>query len=276
MAKDINLTSQEWCDIVFEGKNKTYGAYEMRQSSSKRHLMALLFIAVFAVLIGILPTLIATVSEAVSSRQTSGSLTDDVKIVEVDPLEKEQEILEDLTREPPPPPMKPTMQFIAPVMASADEIEDKDRLKDQETLQKSDVQISIADIVGEDVEDAIDIADLERDRLLAEEENKIYVGVEVQPQFPGGETELMKYIRDNLKYPTIAQENNEQGRVVIQFVVNKKGEVSNVIVLRGLSAACDKEAIRVVQSMPKWIAGKQNGVPVNVYYTLPIVYKLQN
>ena len=275
MAKDINLTSQEWCDIVFEGKNKTYGAYEMRQSSSKRHLIALLFIAVFAVLIGVLPTLVATVSEVVK-KQNSGSITDDVKIVEVDPLEKEQEILENLTREPPPPPLKPTMQFIAPVMASAEDIEDKDRLKDQETLQKSDVQISIADIVGEDVEDAIDFADLERDRLLAEDENRIYVGVEVQPEFPGGEKELMKYIRDNLKYPTIAQENNEQGRVVIQFVVNKKGEVSNVIVLRGLSAACDKEAIRVVQSMPKWIAGKQNGVPVNVYYTLPIVYKLQN
>ena len=277
MAKDINLASQEWCDIVFEGKNKTYGAYEMRQSSSKRHLIALLFITIFAVLIAVLPTLVATV-EGVVKKPASGPLEGEVQIVTVDPLEEEIQKIEELRAEPPPPPLKPTMQFIAPEMADASAITEENVLKDQETLQKSEVQISIADVVGENVENAIDIADLERDRQFVEDENKIYVGVEEQPQFPGGERELLKYVRDNLKYPTISQENNIQGTVVIRFVVNKQGEVSNVEVLqnRGADAACEREAIRVVQSMPRWIAGKQNGVPVNVYYTLPIVYRLQN
>ena len=272
MAKDINLTSQEWCDIVFEGKNKTYGAYEMRQSSSKRHLTALLIIAVFAVLIAVLPALVATV-EGVIKKPVSGPITDDIVIV--DPLEKDEiQKLEELRQEPPPPPLKPTMQFIAPVMAAAEEIEDKDRLINQDELQKSDIQISVATVDGENVEGAVDIADVLEQQRIAEEENKIYVGVEENPQFPGGEKELFKYIKDNLKYPTMAQENNIQGRVVVQFVVNKKGEVSNVVILQKLDPACDKEAVRVVQSMPKWIAGKQNGVAVNVYYTLPIVYRL--
>ena len=276
MAKDINLASQEWCDIVFESKNKAYGAYEMRQSSSKRHLVALMIIVVFAVLIAVLPALVATV-EGVIKKPTSGPLEGTIEVIN-DPLAEEMEKLEQLRQEPPPPPLKPTMQFIAPVMANAEDIDDENVLKDQETLQKSEIQISVFDEIGVDTEEAVDRADLERDRLLAEADDKIYVGVEEQPQFPGGERELLKYVRDNLRYPTISQENNIQGTVVVRFVVNKKGEVSGVEILqnRGADAACEKEAIRVVQSMPKWIAGKQNGVPVNVYFTLPIVYRLQN
>ena len=273
MAKDINLTSQEWCDIVFEGKNKAYGAYEMRQSSSKRHLIALLLVAVLAILIAVLPTLVATVAEAV--RRQSDALTEETRIVAVDPLEEEIKKMEELRTEPPPPPLKPTMQFIAPEMADASEIDDDSRMINQEDLQKSKVQISIANVEGENVEGAIDIADLGEINKISEDDTQIYVGVEIQPQFPGGEVELMKYIKDNLRYPVVAIENNIEGRVTLRFVVNKKGEVSNVEILRGLDPACDKEAIRVVQSMPKWVPGKQNGVSVNVYYTLPISYKLQ-
>ena len=116
----------------------------------------------------------------------------------------------------------------------------------------------------------------EKEKEVEEDENKIYVVVEEQPQFPGGEKELFKYIRDNL-LQTFGTVHGMSGSVVVRFVVNKQGEVTNVEVLqnRGVDAACEKEAIRIIESMPLWIPGKQNGIAVNVYYILPVVFKLQ-
>jgi TonB family protein len=142
-------------------------------------------------------------------------------------------------------------------------------------LAETKIQISIATVEGEDVEGAIDIAELDKPKAIVEDKEEIYYGVEIPPSFPGGEDEMMKYILDNLVYPALAAKNGIEGRVTIRFVVNKKGEITDVTVLRGLDPSCDEEVIRVVKSMPKWVPGKQNGVNVNVYYTLPIVYKLQ-
>ena len=105
--------------------------------------------------------------------------------------------------------------------------------------------------------------------------DKVFDMVEQMPQFPGGPSELMKYIADHMKYPTIAQENGTQGRVTCQFVVGSDGSVRDVKVLRGVDPYLDKEAIRVIKSMPKWIPGKQNGKAVSVKYTVPIIFKLQ-
>ena len=110
--------------------------------------------------------------------------------------------------------------------------------------------------------------------VMVVEDEKPYEAVEQMPTFPGGETELMKFIRDNLRYPVIAKENGIQGRVILRFVISKTGTIKNVTVLRSLDPTCDKEAIRLIKSMPKWIPGKQNGYNVPVYFTLPIVFKL--
>ena len=121
-----------------------------------------------------------------------------------------------------------------------------------------------------------DIADLQEVITQApEEKEEPYTMVEQMPQFPGGPAELMKYISKNLRYPAIAQENGIQGRVILRFVVTAEGNVEDVQVLRSLDPYCDKEAVRVVQSLPKWIPGKQNGRNVPVYYTCPIVFRLQ-
>ena len=95
------------------------------------------------------------------------------------------------------------------------------------------------------------------------------------PQFPGGNAELMRYLSANIKYPTIAAENGIEGRVVLKFVVGKDGGISNIQVVRALDPSCDKEAVRVVKGMPKWIPGMQNGHAVAVYFTLPVLFKLQ-
>ena len=94
------------------------------------------------------------------------------------------------------------------------------------------------------------------------------------PTFPGGEAELMKFMSENLKYPVIAQENGIQGRVILRFVVSKTGAIENIQVVRSVDPTCDKEAIRMVKSMPRWIPGKQNGNNVPVYFTLPVLFKL--
>ena len=136
--------------------------------------------------------------------------------------------------------------------------------------------ISIADVVGNDEEHGQDIADLKQIVTEAEpEEEKVFEMVEQQPQFPGGMQELMKYIRDNLRYPVIAQENGTQGRVIVGFVVGSNGKIRDVKVLRSVDPYLDKEAVRVVESMPSWIPGRQNGQAVSVKYTLPIQFKLQ-
>lgn len=103
----------------------------------------------------------------------------------------------------------------------------------------------------------------------------VFTVVEKMPQFPGGESELLKYIGDNLKYPVNAQKNGIQGRIYIRFIINKSGKVENAEVLRSLDPECDKEALRVVNAMPEWTPGEQKGEKVSVYYTLPITYKLK-
>ena len=104
---------------------------------------------------------------------------------------------------------------------------------------------------------------------------KTYDAVEVMPEFPGGSAELLKYLSTHIKYPTMSQEMGSQGRVIVQFVVDKDGTISNPEVVRGVDPYLDKEAIRVISSMPKWTPGVQNGKKVRVKYTVPVSFRLQ-
>jgi len=270
MAKDINLNSADWCDIVFEGRNKNYGAFKMRQTSSKRHALAFIVDLVFAGFISVLPTLIAKVKELTQSHEAMTEVTTLSNLKLEDQLKEEN--IERAVEAPPPPPLKSTIKFTAPVITD-EEIAEGDEMKSQEELTTSKVTISVADVRGTDEEHGVDIADLEEHKVIVEE--KPLYGVEQMPQFPGGEEALMKFITDNLRYPPVAAEVGTEGRVTIRFVVSKTGEVINVEVIRGLDPSCDREAVRVVKMMPKWIPGRQNGRNVPVYYTLPIVYRLQ-
>ena len=143
-------------------------------------------------------------------------------------------------------------------------------------LTESKVAISIADVKGNDELNGMDIAELKEVIVkAAEPETKPYTMVQQMPQFPGGTQELMAYIAKHLKYPEIAQENGVEGRGFIRFVVSETGAVEEIEVLRSLDPYCDKEAIRVIASLPNWIPGKQNGRNVPVFYTLPIIFRLQ-
>jgi periplasmic protein TonB len=265
MAK-IDLTSFEWRELVFQGKNKEYGAYKLRSDSDKRHNIAMIIIAVVAVVGFSLPKLIemATPKQKIVNVDVMKMSTLDKAVVKND-VKKVEPVA-------PPPALKSSIKFVAPVIAKDEEV--KEEFKSQEQLTNTKVAISIADVKGND-EKGKDIADIKQAVTQVEEPDHVYQVIEQMPQYPGGESELMSYIAKNLKYPVIAQENGIQGKVILRFVVSKSGVVDKIEVVRSLDPACDKEAVRVVKTLQRWIPGKQNGVNVSVYYTLPIAFKLE-
>ena len=167
-----------------------------------------------------------------------------------------QQTTQETTRPPPPPPV----QEVEVLNVVEDDVETESI--EINTEDDKDVEVVIAAPVEAPVEE--------------EEEEVVFVVVETMPEFPGGQQALFKYLSENVKYPVIAQENGIQGRVICQFVVNKDGSIVDVEVVRsGGDASLDKEAVRVIKSMPKWKPGKQRGKAVRVKYTVPVNFRLQ-
>ncbi len=270
MQRNIDINSQEWCDIVFEGKNKQYGAYELRSLSSERHLRALILIAVFFVCSLFLPILFKTVMPKKKERMVEVTSLADLKVEETKPKEE-------IITAPPPPPLKSSIKFTPPVIKPDEEVAEEDEVKTQETLNETKITISVADVKGTDEENGMDVADLDENQQITEEvtEEQVFVIVEQMPSFPGGEDALRKFIAKSIKYPVIAQENGVQGKVYVTFVVDKDGSVTNAKIARGVDPSLDKEALRVVNGLPKWVPGKQGGKPVKVSFTVPISFVLQ-
>ena len=168
--------------------------------------------------------------------------------------------IQQTTQETPPPPPPPAPVEVEVLNVVEDDVEVEEIQINTE--DDKDVEVVIVPPVEAPVEE--------------EEEEVIFVVVESMPEFPGGPQAMMKYIAENIKYPVIAQENGIQGRVICQFVVEKDGKVSDIQVVRSSGeASLDKEAVRVINSMPKWKPGKQRGKPVRVKYTLPVNFRLQ-
>lgn len=278
MKNLINLNSSEWCDIVFEGKNKSYGAYEMRQSSTKRHLIAFGAMLLLVAIIAALPSIVSTVKAATTGPNEGydGEYTM-ATIVDITPPIEEPKIPDMVVPEPPKL-IAAEMRFVPPTIVE-DELVDPDKaLTSMEDLTKSKITIGKHQILDGSLDkEAVRLDDIREFEKVVEpvkEKGPVTIA-EVMPQFPGGEKEMYSYINNNLRYPTVAQENGTQGKVTIRFVVGKSGEILDAQILKGFDIACDKEALRVVKSMPRWIPGKQNGVPVQVYFTLPITFRLK-
>lgn len=268
----VDLSSQAWCDLIFNGKNKAYGAYKMRENSPKRHNIAVVLVIVIALIGFSIPALIKMATP--KQKEVMTEVTTLSQLEEPEVKQEEMKRVEPVA--PPPPALKSSIKFTAPVIKKDEEVRDEDEIKSQTELTETKVAISIADVKGNDEANGKDIADLKQVVTQAPaQEEQVFDMVEQMPTFPGGTAELMKYIADHVKYPTIAQENGTQGRVICQFVVGSDGTVRNVTVLKKLDPYCDKEAVRVIMNMPKWIPGKQNGKAVSVKYTVPIVFRLQ-
>ncbi len=275
MARNIQLNSTDWCDIVFTGKNKSYGAYALRQSSSKRHILAFLVVLIFVGVVAGLPSFLNAVNPP---KEYVQNVTDIYTIGVLDEPEQEEQIIEPLIT-PPPTPIINSQQFTPPVVTPDELVNSERELVSQQELNESTALITNVTVETNN-RTGIDPGELQREQRQIinqppQEPNKVFDMVEVMPQFPGGNAELMRYLSANIKYPTIAAENGIEGRVVLKFVVGKDGGISNIQVVRALDPSCDKEAVRVVKGMPKWIPGMQNGHAVAVYFTLPVLFKLQ-
>ena len=274
----IDLISSDWVDLVFEGRNKAYGAYRLRKSTTKRNILAM----VAVVLLLIVAFIILTVKNFVDEQRAKVAMTQVAELTNYDQPKKKAEVKQKKVEVEPErvvERVKSSIKFTAPVIKKDEEVKPDEELKTQDELMSTKTAIGTFDVKGNDDANG---EILKAKEVIAEpeppkheEENKVFDIVEQQPLFPGGPAALMKYLSENTKYPVVAQENGVQGRVTVQFVVEKDGSISDVHVLRGVDPSLDKEAVRVVKSMPRWTPGKQNGITVRVNYRVPVLFSLQ-
>lgn len=272
----IDLISNAWCDLVFEGKNQAYGAYKLRKGTSKRNLWSIIIVLIAAVAI-----FSAIAIKNVIEANQKVAVTTAVELSKIDktPKVEKKKVTPKIEQPKVVEKVKSSIKFTAPVIKKDSEVKPEEEMKTQEDLQKTKTTIGAFNVVGNDEIDGEvfkakeEIAQPEPPKN--EEENKVFDVVEEQPSFPGGQGALMSWLHDNIKYPVVAAENGIQGKVIVQFIVGKNGSISNVKVLRSVDPSLDKEAVRVVSNMPNWTPGKQNGASVNVRFTLPVTFRLQ-
>ena len=272
----VDLISNAWCDLVFEGRNQTYGAYSLRKGTGKRNLWSLLIVLIAAVVIFSAIAIKNVIQANQRVAVTTGVELSQIQTKKQPKVEKKAPVKIEQPKQVER--VKSSIKFTAPVIKKDEEVKPEEEMKNQDDLQKTKTTIGAFNVQGNDevggevLKAKEEIAQPEPPK---EEENKVFDVVEEQPSFPGGQGALMSWLSENIKYPVIAAENGVQGRVIVQFVVSKTGSISDVKVVRGVDPSLDREAVRVVSAMPKWTPGRQNGTTVNVRYTLPVTFKFK-
>jgi protein TonB len=247
-------------DIVFEIRNKEYGAYKLRKKYNRTVLIALVIGIIILGTAVITPYLNA---KALENRQKRSERQVEIKMENLDTPNEQ-------VAPPPPPPPPPAdvvqqAKYVPPVVVDTIKPEDN-----QQLMTADEAQVEVKN------EEAVEVVAEVKEEVQEEDpEATPFVIVEEMPMFPGGEAELLKYIAEHTNYPEVAKENNIQGRVFIRFCVTSKGGVSQVSILKGVDPELDKEAIRVVNTLPAFKPGKQGGKPVPVWYSVPIIFKLK-
>ena len=254
----LDLLKNQWLEIVFEGRNKNYGAYELRKSITKNTIRAFIIgTLVFGIAVSI-PTILRMIPD--SSEETT--LDQKITTVKLPPKEKPKE---NLPPPPPPPPKVDQVKFVKPVVAKAEEVveeivvikEIKDKTIGKETI-KGDPD---ADLTVEPVGTGV--------AAVVEEDNTVYntAGIEVKPEFPGGIEKFYSFVQKNYNMP---DQEGLKGKVSVTFVVEKDGSLTDIKVLRDIGYGTGKEAIRVLKATPRCNPGEQNGKKVRCTFSLPI------
>jgi periplasmic protein TonB len=259
--KPIEEKEEQFNEIIFENRNKEYGAYALRASYKKRMLIAL-SVSLTAFLLAVSFPLIAAylnkTHNFVEYKTVDAELYNPNNKTEATP--------------PPPPPPPPTdpvanKRFVAPTVVGIDSVEtnfstDIDSVKNEPVPLKEE-------IISTEIK-----PDVKKESII---DNKVYDLIDIQefPSFPGGDEEWMNFIVQNIQYPRMAIESGTSGTVFLKFVIEPDGSISNVSSIRPLGFGCDEEAVRVLKMLKKWNPGKQNGKAVRVWFTLPIKFTLQ-
>ncbi|MDR6763093.1 protein TonB [Flavobacterium sp. 2755] len=258
----LDIIKNTWLDIVFEGRNKIYGAYELRKSNNKTTVKALIIGSIifsFAVAAPLIASFLPDSGE--------DEVDNNVKIATVKLPPKKEEVKPNQPPPPPPPPKVDQVKFTKPVVAKAEEVTEdppkieelKDKKVGSETIKGDpDAVLTVDEPVGTGPVSQV-----------VEEDNSVYntAGIEVKPDFPGGMDKFYKFVGNNYKTP---EEEGLKGKVYVTFVVEKDGSLTDIKVLRDIGYGTGAEAIRVLKKCPKWTPGEQNGKKVRVLYSLPI------
>ncbi len=282
MAK-IDLYDPKWVDMVFAGKNKEYGAYQLRKGTSGRNIKSLLILVIAAALVG------GFLAWKVIEQKQAEEQQAYMEAMELAKLQKQAEKEKKKPEKVQPkvemkkeiPVARETQKFTAPVIKKDELVKEENQVKQMDQL---DAKVAVGTKDEEGVKDRT-VEAVRSDIAVAapppppapkpEVSNKVFDVVEEMPSFPGGQAALMSFLSSNIKYPVVAQENGVQGRVIVGFVVERDGSITDVKVMRSVDPSLDREAQRVVRAMPRWKPGKQNGSAVRVKYTVPVVFRLQ-
>lgn len=264
----LDIFTKNWLDIVFEGRNKSYGAYELRKENPKTTLIALL--------IGSCAFAGAIFVSSIDFGKFGEDDEEKVTMVDMAKLPPPPEEKKPLVPPPPPPPPAPKIdevKFVKPVVVKKEEVVEE--IKTIEELK--DKNVGAKDIKGnEDGQNVIidEAGDGDKNNAVVEDTNQIYQSVEVQPEYPGGINNFYKFVANNFHTPEDAADL--KGRIIVTFVVEKDGSLTDIRVVRDLGYGTGKEAERVIRKSPKWKAGIQNGRAVRVQYSLPIMITPSN
>ncbi len=282
MAK-IDLYDPKWVDMVFAGKNKEYGAYQLRKGTSGRNIKALLILIIAAALVGGFLAWKVIEQKQAEEQQAYMEAMELAKLQEQAKKEKKkpEPIKPKVEQKKEIPVARETQKFTAPVIKKDELVKEENQVKQMDQL---DDKVAVGTENKEGVKDRT-VEAVRNDIAVAapppppapkpEVSNKVFDVVEEMPSFPGGTGALMSFLSSNIKYPVVAQENGVQGRVIVGFVVERDGSITDVRVMRSVDPSLDREAQRVVKAMPRWKPGKQNGSAVRVKYTVPVVFRLQ-
>lgn len=288
MAKrNVDLTSAEWRDLIFADKNKEFGAYQLRKSSDKRHNMAALYtliglVVIFFLIIGFSKWSDYRAEQQALALQEQREKMMAAALAQEEEIPEEPEVEEQKFEQPEievPEEVLATVQVTQIAIVDADKV--KNEVMDMDTQKEDNTARGVVTQEGSDDADKFkavqeQVVVKEPEPEVKPKEEEIFVAVEQQAEFPGGQGALMKWLSNNVRYPESAQQNDIQGRVIVKFVVEKDGSIGKTEILKGVDKDLDREALRVVKKMPRWQPGKNNGVAVRSYFNLPVVFRLQN
>jgi len=270
MAK-LNIYSNSWCNMIFESRNKDYGAFDLRMASDKRHLLSLVLAAVFFVGMISAPLYLKNVINRHKEKDTSVRMLDVINMAK--PKENKADEIKEIAQEQQKV-LRNTIKFTPPVIKKDEEVKEEQELKTQNEVIDTKAAIGTVTYDKGTNDAAAEMPQTDQQISGEGDDDQPFRVVEQEPEFPGGMTALYKYLGQNTKYPSSARARNISGKVFVQFVVARDGKIKNVTVLKGVDETLDTEASRVIAGMPNWIPGKQNGKAVAVYFILPVTFIL--
>ncbi len=266
----IDLYNKGWIDVVFEDKNKTYGAYQLRKENSWNTTKSLLLAGSVFVFLFFAPKIYSKLKG-----QASEAPVEEIKEVIMAPPPPVNPEVQTPPPVEPPPPKQDQIRFPPPIVKPDNEVRDE-KPPTVEDLKKADPGQKTID--GDPTADVVQIVTAGEGPKQAQvvEDNTVYsfVSMENPPAYPGGIEKFYKFLGDNIKYPPMAQENNIQGNVFVSFTVEKDGSLTDIKIDRKLGYGTDEEAVRVLKLSRRWNPGMQNGKPVRVKYNIPIKFSL--